>query len=162
MTAEVLFWPPHTCTGMHTRAPAHAGKDHVVAPYEFSTVGISSHTEGEDRRNALFEAEKSPRWQRGLWPYLVKPHRPGFEGGLCLGCGPPAVCPDPGGLAVSRDPLCNSLPCSPVQGSWCPSLVACRGRWMNLEWIHKAPGWPEGRLLSCVNHCHQKCLSHGE
>jgi hypothetical protein len=46
-------------------------------------------------------------------------------------------------------------------GQLVPLLVCCE-RWVNLEWCHRTSGWPEERLLSCVNHCHQKCLSYRE
>lgn len=55
-----------------------------------------------------FKAAKLHHWKRSLLPYLVK-HCTGFEGGLCLGCGLSAFCPDPGWLAVSGDPLHFSL-----------------------------------------------------
>lgn len=60
---------------------------------------------------------------------------------------------------VWRPSLPSPLLASP--GQLVP-ITGCCGRWMNLEWLHTAPGWPEGRLLSCVDHCHQKGLSHRE
>lgn len=78
---------------------------------------------------------------------------------VCLGCGlQPSVQTQAGWLCLetlSATPLLTS------PGQLVP-VTGCCGRWMNLEWLHMAPGWPEGRLLSCVDHCHQKCLTHRE
>lgn len=78
---------------------------------------------------------------------------------VCLGCGlQPSVQTQAGWLCLKT---LSATPLLASPGQLVP-ITGCCGRWMNLEWLHAAPGWPEGRLLSCVDHCHQKGLSHRE
>lgn len=78
---------------------------------------------------------------------------------VCVCCGRPAFCPGPGGLPVSVDPLCYSLALrSRAAGArhWLLQEVDESGMTPRGPWVAR------GRLLSGVNHCHQKCLSHRE
>lgn len=78
---------------------------------------------------------------------------------VCLGCGlQPSVQTQAGWLCLET---LSATPLLARPGQLVP-ITGCCGRWMTLEWLHTASGWPEGRLLPCVNHCHQKCLSHRE
>lgn len=80
---------------------------------------------------------------------------------LCLGCG--RICwlvfrPSGAGCVWEMPP---QRTCPRVLGSWCPLVVHYVGGHV-WEWCHRPPGWPEGWMLSCVDHCHQNCLSHRE
>lgn len=59
----------------------------------------------------------------------------------------------------SRRCSCNSSDEGPGQLVPIGGLLGMGGRCI-WEHGHRPPGWLEGRLLSCVCHCHQNCLSH--